>query len=214
MPRVTGNLSKFFFVYYWRHRSHFSVGGVQFVLKPANKDFSQAAFSYFSPSHFPNSHPPLLQGDCDICIFLKLWYRMRSWKQNWVIIWSKFKHGKFQKEINLKGLCLGFEIDKYVVQWLLLWYLDLCLAKPFLDLHDFPQRSYRMEIPVMWFASMWSLIWFLSTHFTYSYSSLAFVRISIVTEYYHWLQIFKTLKKTLTFERWKWPVSNGDKKSS
>ena len=25
---------------------------MQFVLKPANKDFSQAAFSYFSPSHF------------------------------------------------------------------------------------------------------------------------------------------------------------------
>ena len=101
---------------------------------------------------------------------------MRSWKRNWVIFLSRFKH--------------GFEIDKYNVHWSLLWYLDLCLAKPFLDLHDFPQRSYRMEIPVMWFASMWSLIWFLSTHFTYSYSSLAFVRISIVTEYHHLLDLF------------------------
>jgi hypothetical protein len=94
---------------------------------------------------------------------------MRSWKRNLVIFLSRFKH--------------GFEIDKYNVHWSLLWYLDLCLAKPFLDLHDFPQRSHGMEIPVMWFASMWSLIWFLSTQFTYSYSSLAFVRISIVTEH-------------------------------
>ena len=61
----------------------------------------------------------------------------------------------------------GFEIDKYNVHWSLLWYLDLCLAKPFLDLHDFPQRSHGMEIPVMWFASMWSLIWFLSTHYIF-----------------------------------------------
>ena len=30
----------------------------------------------------------------------------------------------------------------------------------------------------------------LSTHFTHSCSSLAFVRISIVTEYYHWLDFF------------------------
>ena len=90
---------------------------------------------------------------------------MRSWKRNWVIFLSRFKH--------------GFEIDKYNVHWSLLWYLDLCLAKPFLDLHDFPQRSHGMEIPVMWFASMWSLIWFLSTHFTYSYSSLAFVGLGL-----------------------------------
>ena len=53
MPRVTGNLSKIFFVYYWRRRSNFSAGVMQLVLKPANKDFSQVAFSYFSPSHFP-----------------------------------------------------------------------------------------------------------------------------------------------------------------
>ena len=124
---------------------------------------------------------------------------MRSWKLELSNFFIKIQRWKDQ----LKRL-IGFGIDKYNVHWSLLWYLDLCLAKPFLDLHDFPQRSYRMEIPVMWFASMWSLIWFLSTHFTYSYSSLAFVRISIVTEYYHWLQIFKTL----TFERWKWPVSN------
>ena len=53
MPRFTGNLSKQIFVHYWRRRSHFSAGFVQIVLKGVYKDFSQAAISYFSPSHFP-----------------------------------------------------------------------------------------------------------------------------------------------------------------
>ena len=53
MPRVTGNLSKKNFVHYWRRRSHFSAGFARIVLNGVHKDFSQAAFSYFSPSHFP-----------------------------------------------------------------------------------------------------------------------------------------------------------------
>ena len=46
-------VNKIFFVHYWRRRSHFSAGFARIVLNGVHKDFSQAAFSYFSPSHFP-----------------------------------------------------------------------------------------------------------------------------------------------------------------
>ena len=52
VPRSHGNLPKLHFVHYSSRGSRFSKGFASNVLKCPNKDFSRAAFSYFSLPHF------------------------------------------------------------------------------------------------------------------------------------------------------------------
>ena len=52
VPRSHGNLPKLHFVHYSSRGSRFSKGFASNVLKGPNKDFSRAAFSYFSLPHF------------------------------------------------------------------------------------------------------------------------------------------------------------------
>ena len=51
VPRSHGNLPKLHFVHYSSRGSRFSKGFASNVLKGPNKDFSRAAFSYFSLPH-------------------------------------------------------------------------------------------------------------------------------------------------------------------